>query len=258
MKILHGAITAAACTVAAIMVAAMPLPAQETRPWKYDAELGASMFFGASQQTAVLIRNRLDWDEDRLEFAVGGGFDYGEAKGADGDSFVSKRSWTADTSLDYLPGGRVSPFLFATAEGSFERQIDLRTSGGAGAKYRFVDTGRTRVDASVAVLLERTEPRSQPGIESEVTSIGRWSGRFRARRTFGETAEFQLLSFFRPSMSDFDDHTWDLTASIQYALTGVLGVRISLVNRYDSLAVDRGAHANHDGRVFFSVVASVR
>lgn len=244
--------------VAAAVYLVAPLSAQETRPWKYDAELGASMFFGASQQTAVLIRNRLDWNGDRVEFSAGGGFDYGEAKDADGDSFVNKRSWTAETSLDYLPGGRASPFVFLTAEGSFERQIELRTSGGAGAKYRFIDSDATRLDVSVAALIERTDPRPQPDIEHEITSIGRWSGRLRARHTIGEAAEFQLLSFFRPNVDDLDDYTWDLTASAQYALSSLIGLRVSLVNLYDSLAVDRGARSNNDGRLLFSILASVR
>jgi hypothetical protein len=250
-----------AATIAATIaagIAATPLYGQAERPWKFDAELGASVFFGASQQSAVLIRNRLDWSEDRLELSATGGFDYGEARDADGDSFVNKRSWTVETSADYLPGGRASPFIFATAEGSYERQIDLRTSGGAGVKYRFIDSERTRLDASVAALAERTDPRARAGIEQATTSIGRWSGRLRARRAIGDAAELQLVTFFRPNMQDFDDHTWDLTASAQYALSDLLGLRVSLVNRYDSLAEARGARANNDGRLFFSILSSVR
>jgi hypothetical protein len=238
--------------------AAAPLQAQTNRPWKYDAELGASMFFGASQQTAVLIRNRVDWSEDRLEFSAGGGFDYGEARDADGESFVNKRSWSVETSADYLPGGRASPFIFATSEGSYERQIDLRISGGAGGKYRFIDSDRARLDASLAALLERTDPRIRDGVEPAVTTSGRWSGRLRGRRALGDAAELQLLTYFRPNMSDFGDRTWDVTASAQYSLSDALGLRMSLVNRYDSLARTRGARANHDGRLFFSVLAKLR
>jgi hypothetical protein len=246
----------AAALAAAFFTA--PVEAQADRPWKYDAEFGASVFFGASQQTAVLIRNRLDWSDDRLEFSVAGGFDYGEAKDAGDDRFVSKRSWTVETSGDYLPGGRASPFIFTTAEGSYERQIDLRTSGGAGAKYRFIDNERTRLDVSLAALLERTDPRARAGIEPQITSIGRWSARLRARRALGDAAELQLVTFFRPNMDDLDDHTWDLTASMQYALSDLLGLRASLINKYDSLAEARGARANHDGRLFFSVLARIR
>ncbi|HSJ23939.1 MAG TPA: DUF481 domain-containing protein [Longimicrobiales bacterium] len=234
-----------------------PARAQDSRPWAYDAELGASVFFGASEQTAVLVRNRLEWSEDRLEFSLGGAFDYGEARDGDGDRFVAKRSWSAETSADYLPGGRASPFLFAGAEGSYERQIALRASGGAGAKYRFIESDAARVDFSLAALLERTEPRPQAGAALEVSSVGRWSARFRARRDFS-AAQLQLVTFFRPNIEDFEDRTWDLTATATYALTDALGLRASVVNRYDSLAESRGARANHDGRVFFSVVATLK
>jgi hypothetical protein len=70
--------------------------------------------------------------------------------------FVSKPSWSVGTSGDYLSGGRAGPFIFTAAEGSYERQIDLRTSGGAGAKYRFINNERTRLDVSLAALLDRT------------------------------------------------------------------------------------------------------
>jgi hypothetical protein len=249
---------AALATVCIALAAAAPLHAQSGRPWKFDAELGASVFFGASQQTAVLIRNRLDWSEDHIEFSANGGFDYGEARDMDGESFVAKRAWSVETSVDYLPGGRASPFIFATSEGSLERQIDMRTSGGAGAKYRFIDTERTRLDASLAALMERTDPRARDGIEPPVTTSGRWSARVRGRRDIGESAELQLVTFLRPNMQDFADRTWDLTASAQYALSDRVGLRLSLVNRYDSLAEARGARANHDGRLFFSVLASLR
>jgi hypothetical protein len=230
--------------------------AQDSRPWKYDGELGASVFFGASEQTAVLVRHRVEWSEDRLEFALGGGFDYGEARDADGDRFVAKRSWSAETSADYLPGGRMSPFIFGAAEGSFERQIALRASGGAGGKYRFVESEATRIDVSLAALVERTEPRQQADVPAEVTSVGRWSARFRVGRDFS-AAQLQLVTFVRPAFGDFDDRTWDLTATATYALTDALGLRASLVNRYDSLAETRGARANHDGRFFFSIIANV-
>lgn len=253
-----GAAPAALITTIIALSAGLPAPvsAQDVRPWKYDGELGASMFFGASEQVALLARSRVEWSEDRLEFGLGGGFDYGEARDADGTRFVAKRSWSVETSADYLPGGRVSPFVFAAAEGSFERQLALRTSGGAGAKYRFIDSDAARLDVSLAALMERTEPRPQAGAPADATSLGRWSARFRARRDF-ESAQLQLITFVRPAIGDFDDRTWDLTATATYALTDALGLRASLVNRYDSLAEARGARASHDGRLFFSVVASI-
>lgn len=235
-----------------------PAHARQDRSWKYDAELGASIFFGASRQTAALARNRIERKDDRLEFGAGAAFDYGEARDADGENFVNKRSWAADLSTDYSPGGRLSPFLFATAEGSLERQIALRSSGGGGARYRFVDSDRARVDFSLAALFEHTDPRDRPGVQADASSTARWSARLRLRRALGDDAEFQAVSFFRPSFEDFDDHTWDLTASFNYTLSSLLGLRLSLVNRYDSLARQRGARSNNDGRLFFSVVASVQ
>ena len=242
----------------ALFGAASPAVAQDGGTFELDAELGASLFFGASSQTAVLVRNGIEWNGPSREFAASWGFDYGEAEDGDGGRFVNKRSWTFQTSADYLPGGRLSPFIFATAEGSYERQIDFRTSGGAGAKYRFVDNEQTRVDFSLAALLERTDPRQPAGLDSEVTSIGRWSARLRVRQAITDAAGFELVSFYRPRMGDFDDNSWDVNASVQVALSSTFGVRLSLVNKYDSMAESRGARSNHDGRAYFSIVAAVR
>lgn len=254
---LRGALLAAATLVACITLPAGPLRAQDAGAWQLNAEFGASMFFGASEQAAALVRSGLEYVDPRVELGFSGGFDYGEAKDAEGSRYVSKRSWIFQTNADYLPEGRVSPFVFATAEGSLERQIDVRTSGGAGAKYRFVDNERSRVDFSLAALVERTNPRAVPGVDSEVTSIGRWSARFRARHTIGD-AQFDLVSFYRPKMGAFDDYTWDVNASVGVSLTSVLALRLSLIDQFDSLAEDRGARSNHDGRVLVSVLATLR
>ncbi|HWV58126.1 MAG TPA: DUF481 domain-containing protein [Longimicrobiales bacterium] len=250
--------TLLACVTAALVCAATPALAQNADTFELDAELGASLFFGASSQAAVLVRSGLEWNSPSREFAASWGFDYGEAEDGDGNRFVNKRSWAFQTSADYLPGGRLSPFLFATAEGSYERQIDFRTSGGVGAKYRFVDNERTRVDFSLAALLERTDPRQPAGVDADVVSIGRWSARFRLRQAITDAVSFDLVSFYRPRMNDFDDHNWDVNASLQVALSSTLGVRFSVVNKYDSTAEARGARSNHDGRAYFSIVTALR
>lgn len=239
-----------------------PASAQEEqgRPWKLDAEVGANLVFGATDQASILSRSRYELQVPNWELGLGGSYNYGEtADPESGRRFVSQRAWSADISADFLPSGSFSPFLFATAEGSFQRQIDTRVSGGIGGKYRFVDRQNARVDLSIAALLERTDARSPGPDEAEITSIGRWSTRLRARRTFaGDRMTADLVTFYRPRIDDVDDnYTIELTAGIQYALTSVLGLKLSLVDTYDSLAMSRGARSNNDGRILFGVIASV-
>lgn len=244
----------------AAVIAAVPVAAQTPeRPWKLDAELGASVLYGSSEQTAVLSRSRFEWTDPHWELGLGGSFDYGEAQDSENGRFVNKRSWTAQLSADYLPSGRFSPFVFGAAEGSLQRQIDMRTSGGAGGRYRFVDNERSRVDLSLAALAERTKPRATATEAPGSTTIGRWSVRFRARHKLaGDRMELDLVTFYQPRIDGLEEYTLDVTSSMQYALTSIVGLKVSLVNRYDSMAETRGARSNTDGQLFFSVTAALR
>lgn len=252
-----------ALAVASGVLRPAPLLAQEEEddgPWSVEGEVGASLFFGASNQTTLTVRSATERHSELLEFSFGVGYAYGEGENpSTGESFVNKRSWSAETALDYRPEERVSPFVFGSAEGSLERQIDLRLSGGAGAKYSFIDSETARLDLSLAALAERTDPRADetPGAEpEEVVTTARWSTRFRARREFGEgRTVFNLVTFYRPAFGDMDDYTLEVDTSVAFSLNDSVALRVSLLDRYDSLAESRGAPSNNDGRFTVSLLA---
>lgn len=242
----------------ALLPAALLAQDEEDAPWSVDGEIGASLFFGASEQTTLTLRSSASRESELLEFSFGTGFAYGEGQNpSTEESFVNKRSWTAQTALDYRPQAKVSPFVFASAEGSFERQIDSRVSGGAGAKYRFVNSETGKLDVSLAALIERTDPRATDDVEDVVDTKGRWSARLRAGREFSEgRTVFNLVTFYRPAFEDMDDYTIDLETSLAFSLTQNVALKVSLVDTYDSLAEARGATSNNDGRVFISLLAT--
>jgi hypothetical protein len=168
---------------------------------------------------------------------------------------VNKRAWLLGTELDYKMG-KWSPFLFVTGEGSLKQEIDLRLSGGAGARYTFVDDDRTKFDISVAALVERTDPRFVPGEPDEANTLARWSNRARLSRKFaGDRGEYTLLTMYQPAFEDVSgDYTVDVETAVAFALNGTVSLKVSLVDKYDSKAVDRGATENNDGRLFFSIL----
>lgn len=226
------------------------------RDWSLEGEMGANVFFGASEQTTVLFRSAFDHQDDRWEVSLLGTFTYGEAEDQNGVSAVNNRSWSALAGLDY-DAGRWSPFFFGSSEGSFERAIDLRLSGGSGARYTFVDNDRSRLDFSLALTAEYTRPRAGTQDPQEDTWLARGSARGRTRRHFWDgRGEFNLVAFYRPALGNSDDYTIELDTNVSFALNGALTVKLSLVDRYDNLAVSRGARANNDGRIYFSVLAS--
>ncbi|MEQ9569316.1 MAG: DUF481 domain-containing protein [Longimicrobiales bacterium] len=251
--------------VAALLVGAALAPGRaaaqdDGEDWALEGEVGTSLYFGASDQTAVLLKGGAEHTSERIVFGGEASFEYGEARVLEGEPYVNKRSWNSGLSVDYTPDGRVNPFVSLTAEGSYERRIDLRLSGGLGARYRFVRGDAGRLDLSLAALVERTDPRDVPDEADEVELLARWSARFRARRSMREGGVvFDLVSFYRPAFQEpAEDFTVEVTSSVTFALTRQVGIKLSLADKYDSLAEDRGARDNNDGRLFFSLSATTR
>lgn len=249
--------------VALLVVASGPVSGQDDGPdpeWALEGQVGGSLFFGASDQSAVLIKTGMECECERVVFGAEAGFEYGEAQVLEGEPYVNKRSWSSAISLDYTPDGRVNPFVSMTAEGGLERQIDLRVSGGVGARYRIVRADDRRVDVSLSALLERTDPRAEGDDEGEVETLARWSARFRARRAMRDGGVvFDLVGFYRPTVTEpTRDYTVEVNSSLTFALTQQVGLKLSLADTYDSLAEDRGARDNNDGRLFFSLSATTR
>jgi len=231
----------------------------EARPWELKTEAGASAFFGASSQSALLFRSDFSYEAGPWESSFKSAFDYGESEDADGVAFVSSRSWATEAEVDYQ-AGRWQPFVFANADGSFQRAIDLRISSGAGIGYDLIEPSETAsFDASLAALVERTDPRVVTGEPDEVTTLGRWSARLRgARKLSDDRIELSFESFFKPSFDAFsDDYLVSFEGKAAFQLTEDVSLGFSLVDLYDSLAESRGARSNNDGRIFVSIITTL-
>lgn len=230
---------------------------EEDKSWELASELGASVFFGASDQTSIVFKSDYKQSRDLFELAISGAFDYGEAQPEPGlPARVNQRAWGAGLELDYQLG-KWAPFVYGSGEGSLQRQIDLRLAGGAGVKYLFVDTDRTKFDISVAVQGERTNPREAPGVSDEIVTLARSNNRVRFQQTIGDDrATFSQLLAYRPALGDSEDYTIDSETAFTFTLNSTFSFKASLVNRYDNLAETRGAVSNNDGRVFFAIVAT--
>jgi hypothetical protein len=243
-----------------LAVASSPLHAQDDeRAWSLKTEAGASLFFGASSQSAVLFRSDYSSGGEVWETSFKSGFDYGETENAEGTAFVSSRSWTVEAEVDYQ-AGRWQPFVFANADGSLQRAIDLRISSGAGIGYDLIEETETAsLDVSVAALVERTDPRVAAGEPDEADTLGRLSARLRGARKLSEDRiELGFESFFKPAFEAFsDDYLFSFEGKATVQLTEDVSFGVSFIDVYDSLAESRGARSNNDGRVFFSIITTI-
>jgi hypothetical protein len=220
-----------------------------------EGEVGASFFFGNTNQTSVTTRGGFERGDSLYEFSTDVTFNYGEATNVEGLTFVNKRSWISRVSLDFRPLERVSPFFFARLESSLEKRLALRHSSGLGGKVLLAHDDRTRFDLSAAVLAERTRPRGEINQGDDQTLI-RWSARLRFRRTLGDRRmTLNSENSYQPVFNTFGDFTFNSKNSISYELTRVVALRLSFVDNYDSGAMNRGARTNNDGQLVFSVIS---
>ena len=223
--------------------------------WGFESEVGASVFFGATDQTTVATKVGLDRKGNRFELENDLSYLYGEATGEGGKTFVNKRSWSVGSNLDYRGFSRVNPYLFGSANSSLEKAIRVRYKGGAGAKFTALESEVTRLDLAVAVLGENTLERSEDNGDSEV--LARWTGEFSLRRSYSEgRTVFQAKADYNPVFDELDNFTVKAETSLAFQLSEIISLKLSLVDNFDSKAEERGAADNNDGRVLFSVLSS--
>lgn len=244
----------------AVLLAPLPTAAQDGSEdrWKVEGEIGASVFFGNTSQTAFTSGLAVETQGRRQEFAADASFFYGEASTEDGGARVNKRSWRVTFELDPDAQARVTPFLSGKAEGSYEKRIDLRWNTGLGGRWRMFGSGpSSRLEVSVALLAERTLPsqRASDSVDDELEA--RWSARLKGRRVLSEgRVTLQTETHYQPAFDRASDFTLTSRSSVAFRLTEVVSLKMTFVDNYDSGAEARGARTNNDGQLVFGVLSA--
>lgn len=257
---------ATAVALLALSTASTRASAQEAG-WDGEAEVGANVFFGNQDQSLVNARLELGHADSTWDLSGSSRYTFGKSTDAEGDSRLTHRSWNLGGTADHRPFAPVSYFAITGAESSFQREIDLRLSGGAGVKYTFVRSDASLLDASVALLAERTTfdapPDTGPVIGPEAPdprdaeTLARWSWRFRAKRSIDDDRiTFESTTFWKPVADDFGRYVVESANSAAYSVTENVQFKVGLVDTYDSEAEDRGAGSNNDGQLLVSLAGS--
>jgi hypothetical protein len=233
--------------------------AQEEEPepieWSFESEVGASIFFGASDQITVATAAGLARRSSRFDLEGDLAYLYGEATNEEGNTFVNKRSWTLGSNLNYRGFTWVNPYIFGNVLSSLEKAIEIRYKGGAGGKVTILDSDVSRLNFGLAVLGEKTVERDPDNGHSEI--LGRWSGEFNFRRSFSdERTVLEAKANYSPVFDQADNFTVTAESSLAFKLSEIISLKLSVVDNYDSRAKDRGARDNNDGRLLFSVLSS--
>src|SRR5690606_14378586 len=102
-------------------------------------------------------------------------------------------------------------------------RVDLRSEGGAGAKYTFLSGERGSASISLAALYAYEDYEQDPGERDlEAESSARWSARAKATRALGEGTELSHTLFYQPVWDAADDFLLDASTSLSTALLGSL------------------------------------
>ena len=237
-----------------LILIAVPAHGQE-KSWSAKTELGASVFFGNTSQSALTSSLSGTLERGLLDLVARAGFVYGEASTPEGDTFVNKRVWDAALDVNFDPGSALNGFARGRIESIFEKKIDLRYSAGGGGRYQFGSGDDTQAELSLAVIAEKTIPREGAGEEQGV--VGKWSARFKlVRGADGGRLRFESDTTYEPEASHLSAYTLTSRNSIAFQLNQRIAVQLSFVDAFDSEAVERGARSNNDGQLFFSLVST--
>ena len=223
--------------------------------WSFETEVGASFFFGATDQTTVAAEVGMKRESQFFEFQSGLAFLYGEATDGEGESFVNKRSWELAANLDYRGFSWLNPFVLGSAESSLEKKIHRRYKAGTGAKLTALDSDVSKLELASAILVEQTISSEEGNGSKEWLS--RWTWAMFFRRSFSEErAVFEAGVDYNPKLRQLDNFTLQAESSLSFRLSEVLRLKLSVRDNFDNGAKDRGAVSNNDGRVLFSVLAA--
>ncbi len=203
----------------ALAVAPALLHAQEAGEakdhWSVHAELG---FNGAAGNSSFsILRTGLravHLETGVAEFEASGLLRYGRS---DGKVIADDRK--ASVKLDVWPETRLSPFAFADVSADEIRRLDLRFSGGAGAKWTFWTGGPGKASVRAAALYDYqnfSEAAASRAAPSE--SLARWSVRSKLERRLSATASFEHVAFWQPVWDDAGDYLLDVTHSLSTRL----------------------------------------
>lgn len=254
---------AAVVVVALWILAAVPLVSQEQEPepppdrWSFEVELGGSVFFGNRPQSHLLTKAEITSEYPIFESQTRLEFSYGEAEDGEGVVHVNRRSWTAEHTVDLVPQGTVRPFVSGGVESSLERRIDRRYDTGIGVKLDRQANRDNRVEFSLALLGERTEPRVGPGEPPEINTLARWSSTARVRKTFLEDRlKLDLRGEYKPVFDAFGNYVWTSQNAVTVVLTQIVSLRLNTKLQHDSRAEERGARTNRDGQVSLALAAT--
>lgn len=187
--------------------------------WKGQVELGFNGASGNSSFSILRTGARATHTQTAVaEFEASFLVRYGKS-----DEKVIADDAKAALKMDLWPSSAWSPFVFADWSRDVIRRLDMRFSGGAGAKLTVWQGEAGKASLSGAFLYDHQDfgaAPDRPAPPSE--TLARWSGRTKLERKLGGSTTLEHVAFLQPTLTDPSDYVLDVTHTLSTQMLGRL------------------------------------
>lgn len=201
--------------------------AQSSEPdvWKFGADLALTATSGNQDFAIFTAGTQLKHLQvEKYEFEIDTQARYGRSDGTE-----IARKLQGSVKFDFHPEARWSPFFFMQAEHDPIRSLSLRTQGGAGAKYSFVNEDTAELSVSLAALYDREKIVDIPS-----STAARWSWRGKAEREFSEKLRLANTTFYQPVWDRGSDYLLTSRTALTTRMTDHLSLSVTHLYERDS------------------------
>jgi hypothetical protein len=210
-------------------LAAPPVDAQvaeNSDRWKISAELSYTDQSGTRDLrlfTGGLKLSHLQKEAFQLDASL-------QSRYGKSERDVIARNHYGALAFDLQPQSTWSPFLFADAENDPIKRLQLRTAGGAGAKYTPVRGPSGESEASVSLALLASYQKLLPTVddpEPGTQGLARWSLRVRGRREVQPGTSVSHVTFYQPVWDELADYLLRSESAIKVLLMERLALSVA-------------------------------
>ncbi len=204
----------------AVVVHVVPAAAQEPTAepaprWAFN--LGLALNSSGGNERLTVLTTQADLTRlatEAFELSLSGRLRYGRSQGED-----LARNVRGGVTVDLRPLSRWSPFLFSTVEHDPFKKLNLRTSGGLGAKHTFWGEGWEDLSLSGAVLFsyENLDTEATDPLDATLEQL-RLSWRFRVRRKMG-AVRLEQITYWQPLWDRASDYLLESRSMARVSVT---------------------------------------
>ena len=202
---------------------------EKKNKWDTKLSFGTYYYTGNTEKfdlvsDAVILRK--DTVLESLMFFKGA---YGEVA-----EIQNKQEFKGGLKFDYLPYGKLSPFLLVTLYNNKFKDIKVRFSSFLGLKYLYYNTEKSQFSFSAAYQFDADRYIDNADMNKLKSRL---SIRPKFKQKIGDNLSFILESYYQPNLSGFDDYIFELNTSLSSKLLSFLSVKFSYNYEYESKPV---------------------